>query len=491
MSEYDLVAVGAGLAGLTAATRALELGQRAIVLERSTAQRHPCASRINGGVFHVGFKTITASPDELVRVIQTATGGFVEPSVARALADNALRSVEWLRSFGTEFASMQPDDGWKDFCLAPLGFHNKTTLEWEGLGADRLIDKLEARVKELGGESLRGQTVVDLIVENGEVRGVVADSASGRRTIKARAVVLADGGFEANPEMMRRFITPHPENLKLRGTESGHGDGMRLAEKAGGKLIGMEAFYGHILSADSLHRDGLCPFPFLEFLASEGMMLDRHGNRFVDETLGGHYTSNVLARHDNSIAYVLFDDAMWNGIGRHFFSPPNPNLVTAGGTLHKADDIPGLARQIGLDPKDLQSKIDAHNAQVEIDAKKDAASSGERAGMTAYAKGKHKHRPFAKPPFYAAPGCASLTTTLGGVAIDADGRVLRASGGVVGGLYAAGGVTGGIEGGPEVGYLGGLIKALVFGLLAAEHAATHNSHTGTAQDRASKEGQRA
>ena len=67
-----------------------------------------------------------------------------------------------------------------------------------------------------------------------------------------------------------------------------------------------------------------------------------------------------------------------------------------------------------------------------------------------------------------------MTSTLGGIAIDAHGRVLRKGGGAVPGLYAAGSTAGGIEGGPEVGYLGGLIKALVFGLLAAEHnAAAH------------------
>jgi fumarate reductase flavoprotein subunit len=471
-AAHDFIAVGAGLAGLTAANRALELGQKTLVLERSTIPRHPCASRTNGGVFHIGFRSVSADPSELVAVIDSATGRYVEPQVARALANNGMRSIQWLESFGTVFASMQPSDGWKDFCLAPLGFHNKTTLEWKGLGADRLIDRLEARTKELGGASLRGRIVTDLIVEDGTVRGVIAKGPQGREEYRARAVVLADGGFEANQEMVRRFITPHPENLKLRGTESGYGDGMRLAEKAGGKLVGMEAFYGHILSADSLHLDTLSPFPFLEFLASSGMMLDREGNRFVDESLGGHFTSNALARHGDGLANVLFDNEMWDGIGRHFFCPPNPNLVAGGGTLHQADNIAGLARLIGLEPAQLERSVEAHNAQVARDAKKDAETSGARATMTAYAKGKHKPQAFKAPPYYAAPACAALTSTLGGIAIDANGRVLRAAGGVIPGLYAAGSVTGSAEGGPEVGYLGGLIKSLVFGLLAAEHAAS-------------------
>jgi fumarate reductase flavoprotein subunit len=233
----------------------------------------------------------------------------------------------------------------------------------------------------------------------------------------------------------------------------------------------MEAFYGHLLSADSLHRDGLSPFPFVEFLAATGMLVDFQGERFVDETAGGHFTSNALARHGNSLVYVIFDDAMWNSIGQHFFCPPNPNLVTAGGTLHQADDIETLARKIKLAPERLRQLVDAQNAKVAASREKDAASAAARAAMPSYAKGRHPSQAFDTPPFYAAPACPALTSTLGGIAVDAHARVLRKSGGTISGLYAAGSTTGGIEGGPEVGYLGGLIKALVFGLLAAEHAA--------------------
>lgn len=178
-SEWDVIAVGAGLAGLTATNRALELGRRALVLERSTEPRHTCASRANGGVFHVGFRSVMTDPNELFRVVNAATGNFPDPLVARALADNALRSIEWLKSFGTKFVPLEPTDGWKEHTLHPLGFHNKTTMEWQDLGADRLITRLEQRVKELGGDSLRGARVTGLIIENGNVRGVTARTADG------------------------------------------------------------------------------------------------------------------------------------------------------------------------------------------------------------------------------------------------------------------------------------------------------------------------
>ena len=180
---------------------------------------------------------ILTDPDELVRVIDEATASFVERSVARALADNAARSIQWLQSFGTKFVPLEPVDGWKDHVLPPLGFHNKTTMEWEGMGADRLIDRLEQRIKELGGDSIRGARMTGLIMEDGAVRGVNVETRDGPKSYRAKAVVLADGGFEGNKDMLRRFIAPHPENLHMRAPDSGNGDGMRLAEEAGGMLV--------------------------------------------------------------------------------------------------------------------------------------------------------------------------------------------------------------------------------------------------------------
>ena len=106
--------------------------------------------------------------------------------------------------------------------------------------------------------------VTGLIVENGAVSGVTAQTADGPESYRAKAVVLADGGFESNEGHASPLHYPASENIQMRAPESGNGDGMRLAEAAGAMLIGMEAFYGHVLSADSLHREGES-LPFLNF----------------------------------------------------------------------------------------------------------------------------------------------------------------------------------------------------------------------------------
>jgi fumarate reductase flavoprotein subunit len=309
---------------------------------------------------------------------------------------------------------------------------------------------------------LRGVRATGLVVERGRCVGVATDGAHGARTYRADAVVLADGGFQGNPDMLRRFVSPHPETLKLRGPASARGDGIRYAEAAGAKLVGMETFYGHLLCADTLARDGLCPFPFVDLLAAAGVMVDASGQRFVDEGRGPHAMSHALAHHGNGLATIVFDAAMWESAGREFICPPNPMLVEAGGTLHRADDLDALARLAGLPPDALRKTVDAHNAAI-------ASATLDRLAPPRSAR-KHKPQPFATPPYYAVPACVAITHSMGGVAVDDHARVLDNSDRPIPGLYAAGSTCGGLEGGPDSAYLGGLVKATVFGLLAAETA---------------------
>jgi fumarate reductase flavoprotein subunit len=458
----DIIVVGAGLAGLVAANRAADLGKSVIVLETSEAEKNQCASRLSGGVFHVGYRSVWAPLDELTANIAAVTGGFVKPALAHALAGNASRAIDWLRGAGAELTKIEPDWGWRDCVLAPLGFHDQPHLVWENLGADVHMQRLATRLQGRA-EIRRGEQAQGLVIEDGACRGVIAAGPSGTRRLRAGAVVLADGGFQGNPDMLRRYVTPHPEQVRLRGPAAGKGDGIRMAEAAGAELVGMAHFYGHVLSADALENDALCPFPFVEFMASAGLIVDSAGQRFVDEGKGGIYMANALARHGDGRATVIFDEPIWNDAGKVFFCPPNPNLVNAGGTLYQADDLATLAKMAGLPATALQQTVAAHNAAV---AEGRLAAQSPPRRTTKYAA-----VPVLKPPFYAAPACAAITHTMGGVAVDPKARVLRRGGSPIPGLLAAGSTCGGLEGGPEAGYMGGLIKALVFGLLAAETAA--------------------
>ena len=142
------------------------------------------------------------------------------------------------------------------------------------------------------------------------------------------------------------------------------------------------------------------------------------GKRLLDEGLGGISITNDLARLDDPLcATVICDAAIWETAGRAAQIPPNPQLAAGGGTLHRADTIEDLARLAGLDAAALRDTVAAYNAAVRDGSP--AALSPPRSAKSG------TPRPIETPPFFAIPICAGITNTMGGIAIDGNGRVRR------------------------------------------------------------------
>ncbi len=462
MSDYDLISVGGGYAGLAAAARAAQLGLKAVVLERGSDELYACNSRVAGGVMHISYNDPTSAPETLAKAINEITAGHAEAALVRAIATNAARAVQWLQSEGARFERLT-NAGWRNWVLAPVR-PPATHLEWQGIGADMALRTLEKNLHARGGELHRGTQVIDLIMENGICVGVRTTQGGREREFRGRAVVLADGGFQANPSMTKQYITPAPPSLKQRNVCTGVGDGIRMAQAAGAAISTLEAFYGHVLSRDAMHNDRVWPYPQLDELAAAGLLVNQRGQRIADEGMGGVYITNAIAREADPLGTaVIFDEAIWQGPGRAAGIPPNDTLRTAGGTLFKADSLAELAAKLQVDAAGLEATVRAYNA---------ALAAGQLSALQpARSATRRKPMPVSTAPFYGAPACAGITYTMGGVRTNAHAQVLRTDGAVVPGLYAAGASTGGLEGGPAVGYAGGLMKALTFGLLAAEHIA--------------------
>lgn len=458
----DLIVVGGGYAGLVAANRARQLGASVVVLERGAQARYPCNSRFAGGVLHISYRNLNDPPPALAAAAIEITGGATDRVLIETVAEHALRTVRWLIDEGAETVPTSAV-GWRQFVLAPPR-PPVTRMDWEGRGADVTLNKLEANLGARGGELHRGTRAVRLLVSDGRVSGVEAEQGGASVAFRGSAVLLADGGFQADAALVRRTISRSPEKLKQRCAPSGTGDGLRMAQEAGAATRGLDVFYGHVLSRDAMHDDALWPYPQLDDLTTADIVVDAHGRRFADEGLGGIYVANAIARlADPLSATVVFDEQAWQGPARSAAVAPNPALVSHGATVHLADTLSALAVKIGVPAAMLAASVGRYNEA--LDAGKLGALEPPRSA--------HRYRPIAirHVPFYAVPLCAGITYTMGGIAIDAHGRALRADGSVVPGLYAAGSTTGGIEGGPACGYVGGLIKAMVFGMRVAEHVA--------------------
>ena len=298
----------------------------------------------------------------------------------------------------------------------------------------------------------------------GRCAGVMARRDGADFPVLARAVVIADGGFPGDPELFRRHVGPAPELVLQRHAGTARGDGLRMAEAAGAALTRLDRFYGHLMSRDAMANEGLWPYPQIDAVATAAIVVDGGGRRLLDEGQGGISITNDLARQvDPLCATVICDAPIWESAGRAAQIPPNPQLELGGGTLYRADTIDALAQAAGLDPGAVCDTLASYN---------DAIRGGNAALLSPPRSSKSgTPRPIETAPFFAIPICPGITNTMGGIAIDGDGRVRSTAGSPIEGLYAAGGCTGGLEGGGALGYVGGLIKACVFGLRAAEAAA--------------------
>ncbi len=461
ISSVDLIVVGGGLAGLSAAVRAGELGLSVLVLEQGDGEAYPCNSRQSGGIVHIAFHDPFRPTHELVEVIDRVTQKEARPALALALAQTGHRLIDWLQAKGARFMRFNPQEGYR-WCMAPPRAL-KAGSDWEQRGPDMVLRQLVTHLETAGGQLQRATTVTGLVMEAGRCTGVTAEYQGRSLTYLSRFVLLADGGFQANRELYQSHIGGSFDAVFQRGPSTGRGAGLVMAQQAGAAVTGTERFYGHLLCADARHNDQVWPYPELDAIATAGLVVNQSGMRVADEGRGGVYLANMLAQQpEGSRFFAIFDAKIWEGPGTSARIPANPLLEKAGGTIHRASSLEELARQIGVPAGALEHSVASYHSALDQD---------ELAHLPVARSTKIPPMPIRSGPFMAIAVLPGITYTMGGIVIDEHGQVLDGKGAVIPGLLAAGATTGGLEGGSQAAYLGGLIKAGSFGLIAAERVA--------------------
>ncbi|MBV7483774.1 FAD-dependent oxidoreductase [Bordetella sp. BOR01] len=457
----DLIIVGGGLAGLTAGVRAAQLGLRPLVLEQGDGQDYPCNSRQSGGILHIGFHDPCRPSQELVDIIERLTGGAAKPELARALAQTGSRLVSWLQGQGTKFMRFNPQEGYR-WCMAPPRAL-RAGIDWKKRGPDLLLRQLARSLVELGGKLQLRTRAEALLIQDGHCVGVRGACDGQQVEWLARHCVLADGGFQANPQLVEQYIAPRFQALFQRGAGNARGDGLRMAQAAGAALTDCSRFYGHLLCSDARHNDQVWPYPEIDAIATAGIVVDGSGRRCVDEGRAGVSLANELAsREGQDKLYAVFDASIWNGPGTTARIPANPLLERAGGTILRADSVAELAGQMNVPAAVLGQTLDEYNQ---------ALQAGNLQDLEVPRSSKVQPYAIRHLPLMAIPICPGITYTMGGIDIDEHAQVLDTRQQPIPGLFAAGATTGGLEGGKGSTYIGGLIKAGCFGLLAAERIA--------------------
>ena len=454
----DIVVVGAGLAGFTAAVRGSEQGARVVLIDKSDGEFGDGNTLMASGSLRAGGKSPRTDPAELYNSVMAEGVGY--PDLVKTWSETCRRAVDWLVRSGVTVVEKEPGRTWLDqeseISLAPV--YKKDV-------GRKTLTVLKRRLEELGGRHISGVEGQKLSLERGRVCGVIGAKSDEKIELLGRATILATGGFSANKEMLKQYIGPHADQCKLRGSERCTGDGLRMALEIGARAVNLQYFYGHLLSRKATIDDRFWPYPRLDSFVDEGIIVGLDGERFIDEGRGDVALANEVARSEDVRSKVLiFDHRTWEAAKNDAFSlsvktpAPNPWLADHDGDIFFHETVEGLAKAVGVDAAGLSKTLQQYNRAIET---KDFTSlSVSRIG---------RPKPL-RAPFCGLKVVPGITFTMGGVSVNGRCEVLDKNEKAIPGLYASGDSIGGLMGGYHGGYTGGLMQAVVTGILAGENA---------------------
>ena len=487
MQEFDVVVVGKGNAALCAALSAREQGAGVALLEAASEDESGGNSRFAGGVMRFAYESVddlkrvteltaeeiansdfgTNTREEFLDDLYRLTSYRTDPDLSELLVDRSLETMAWLRSKGVRFV---PNYGRQSGLVdGKRKFFGRMPIEVSGGGAG-LVQYLDAAAKKAGIEIIYETRATSLIYDGERVQGVRARQKGKAIEIRARSVVLACGGFEANPEWRARYLGPGWELAKVRGTRFNAGDGLKMALDIGA------APYGNWSGCHATGWDRYAPEfgdvnvgdQFQKHSYIFGVLINAWGKRFVDEGWDFHsftyakYGGEVL-KQPGQFAWQVFD-AKVKHLLRSEYRIKFVTKVTAN-TLEE------LAPKLeGVNPEGFLKTVREYNAAVRADIpfnhtiKDGKCTTGIEPPKSNWAQA------LDTPPFEAYATTCGITFTFGGLRIDREtGQVIDVHFHKIPGLYCAGEMVGGLF------YFNypsgtGLVSGAVFGRMAGASA---------------------
>jgi tricarballylate dehydrogenase len=484
---YDVIVVGAGNAALCAALAAREGGASVLVLEKAPLEERGGNSLFTAGGFrfvHNGIEDLRkdvltdlsqAEIDQIViprlpkqqymEDLMRVTEDECDEELAEMLIGRSRETIVWMRSHGVRFIPMFGRQSYK--VDGKHHFYGGVNIEAVG-GGFGLVEALIKRAEKLGIE-IRYATEMRTLLQNqrGDVTGVRVKGPQGYQDIDAKAVVLACGGFEANPEMRTRYLGPGWELCRVRGTRHNTGGGIRAALD-----IGAQPFGGWS-TCHAVQWDISSP-PFGDRVVLDnyqkhsypiGIVVNLKGERFIDE--GADYRNHTYAKYGREVMKQLRRTAV------QIFDAKTIDMVRdeyriKQVTKFTADTLEDLAEGLEIDPKGLARTIESFNAACIPGNYNPSVLDGVHTEGIEPPKSNWALR-IDKPPFTGFMVTCGITFTFGGLRIDNGAAVLDTGGQRIPGLFAAGELVGGIFYGN---YLGGagLMSGAVFGRQAGRSA---------------------
>ena len=440
----DIVVVGAGGAGLSAAVAAAETGNlQIVVLEKQG---------IIGGNTNYSTGGINAAETDIQRELgiedskqlfydDIMRGGKNEniPALVNNFVENAPITISWLTGLGTDLS---------DVGLMGGSSVRRTHRPKGGTAiGPHLMKVLKAATDKENVEIRTSNKVVGLIAEGGAVTGVKVQNADGSTyKLRAKAVIIATGGFGANLEMVTR-LQPSLSGFATLNHPGATGDAFDWVTALGGATIQMKNIQIHPTAEATNH------ILITEAVRGNGAILVNHeGQRFINEMGTRDVVSAAILAQSSGEAFLIFDQGVRQSLAS-IETYANQHLLSEGATIAELADIVGIPAQA------LTESLNRYNAQQKAGLDEDFGRSA--AEMTASLE---------TAPFYAVRVKPAIHHTMGGLSVNTNTQVLKADGTPIDGLYAAGEVTGGLHGANRLGG-NGVADIVVNGRLAGLAAA--------------------
>lgn len=420
----DVVVVGAGAAGLSAAISAAEKGARVSVLEKAADLKRTNTSR-SGGFISIAMEreldshAKRLSPKAKMEEAMAITGGRIDPDLVLAWAENVDDTVEWLEKIGIKWTP------------SPIGIPREAGVATLGAGAG--LNKLLLSAARERGVKVYFQTKALRLhtSSSGEVNGVLARSPEGSPMLfLANATVLATAGFQANQEMLLKYFGPSfTYNVRLTGSPVSTGDGILMAQEAGAQLMNMDQF--HSRNIDDSWVPGSSgmwgPVRELQTLCHYGIFVNSLGKRFMDEADTSDIIAASIIRQPEGWISILWDEKIKELVPAEVQNYRPPEMVIRSMTIEE------LADKIRVPSDVLEETLSEFNR----------AADGDKASKLDIPKRAFARR-IENPPYYAvSPVRCGLNCTLGGVKINSKAQVIDRDNRPIPGLFASGEMIGG------------------------------------------------
>lgn len=405
--EADIVVIGGGAAGLTAAIEASADGANVILIEK-TGSLGGSTALSEGRILAADSvlqreQGIEDSPELFADFMISMGDGLVNEDKLRLLAENSSANINWLIAQGVSFSdeittpnsAMKPNRG----------------LIVDGKTGVNLIKPLEARALEQGVEILLETRGTHLIVNDGVIAGVQAEQKNADVTLNAPAVILATGGYDRNPELMQEY-SPTYANARTNTGAGNTGDGLIMAREIGANIIGNDSAIAQILPYGGALGD---------LFTYSGLFVSVKGERFMDESSPRPVRTPIVLRETGAPEFFIILDNAGESEGL--------NAALEDGSAYKADTLEALASLTGMDAELLTASVNRYNELASAGNDEDFGKAAELMSEVTAA------------PYYAVRCTMNTAGTFGGPQTNLKYEVLNTTGQAIPGLYAAGEVS--------------------------------------------------